>query len=290
MDIILLERIEKLGSIGDVVTVKDGYARNFLLPQKKALRANEANRKVFEANREKIEADNAARRGEAEQHAGNVDGKSVVLIRASSNAGQLYGSVSVRDIVDALNADGAGLSKSMIVLERPIKTIGVFDVKVALHPEVAVTVKVNVARSPDEAEQQAAIAQVDQVALGARPAGNEQRNRQRRVVDDVVAALADLGGKHLLAVQVKAYGVVLAVCIIARRQQQLGAHRLQHQLRGELRGGQCIQEARAHASHLVGGQLRDLRGAHAAHIAHFKGVELGNSHGLKLRVGQIEHL
>ncbi|MFM6951327.1 MAG: 50S ribosomal protein L9 [Novosphingobium sp.] len=155
MDIILLERIEKLGTIGDVVTVKDGYARNFLLPNKKALRANEANRKVFEANRSKIEADNAARRSEAEGHAGNVEGKSVVLIRASSNSGQLYGSVSVRDIVDALNADGANVSKSMIVLERPIKTIGVFDVKVALHPEVTVMVKVNVARSPDEADQQA---------------------------------------------------------------------------------------------------------------------------------------
>ena len=155
MDIILLERIEKLGTIGDVVTVKDGYARNFLLPNKKALRANEANRKVFEANRSKIEADNASRRSDAEKHSENVEGKSVVLIRASSNAGQLYGSVSVRDIVDALNADGANISKSMIVLERPIKTIGVFDVKVALHPEVAVNVKVNVARSPDEAEQQA---------------------------------------------------------------------------------------------------------------------------------------
>jgi large subunit ribosomal protein L9 len=155
MDIILLERIEKLGTIGDVVSVKDGYARNFLLPNKKALRANEANRKVFESNRAKIEADNAARRGEAEAHSGNVDGKSVVLIRASSNSGQLYGSVSVRDIVDALNADGAQVSKAMIVLERPIKTIGVFDVKVSLHPEVAVMVKVNVARSTDEADQQA---------------------------------------------------------------------------------------------------------------------------------------
>ncbi len=156
MDIILLERIEKLGSIGDVVSVKDGYARNFLLPGKKALRANEANRKLFEINRSKIEADNASRRGEAELHSANVEGKSVVLIRASSNAGQLYGSVSVRDIVDALNADGAGIAKAMVVLERPIKTIGVFDVKVTLHPEVAVMVKVNVARSPDEAQQQAA--------------------------------------------------------------------------------------------------------------------------------------
>ena len=154
MQIILLERIEKLGSIGDVVNVKDGYARNFLLPNKKALRANDANRKVFEANRARIEADNAARRGDAEKHSTDVEGKSVVLIRASSNSGQLYGSVSVRDIVDALNADGANITKSMVILERPIKTIGVFDVRVALHPEVSVNVKVNVARSPDEAELQ----------------------------------------------------------------------------------------------------------------------------------------
>ena len=155
MQIILLERIEKLGTIGDVVNVKDGYARNYLLPNKKALRANDANRKVFEANRAKIEADNASRRTDAEGHAKDVDGKSVVLIRASSNSGQLYGSVSVRDIVDALNEEGANVTKSMIVLERPIKTIGVFDVRVALHPEVSVNVKVNVARSPDEADLQA---------------------------------------------------------------------------------------------------------------------------------------
>jgi large subunit ribosomal protein L9 len=154
MQIILLERIEKLGSIGDVVTVKDGYARNFLLPNKKALRANDANRKVFEANRARIEADNASRRGEAEKAGESVDGMSIVLIRASSNSGQLYGSVSVRDIVEGLNAEGASVTKSMIVLERPIKTIGVFDVRVALHPEVSVNVKVNVARSPDEAELQ----------------------------------------------------------------------------------------------------------------------------------------
>ena len=154
MQIILLERIEKLGTIGDVVNVKDGYARNYLLPNKKALRANDANRKVFEANRAKIEADNASRRSDAEAHSADVEGKSVVLIRASSNSGQLYGSVSVRDIVDALNAEGAKVTKSMIVLERPIKTIGVFDVRVALHPEVSVQVKVNVARSPDEAELQ----------------------------------------------------------------------------------------------------------------------------------------
>jgi len=155
MQIILLERIEKLGTIGDVVNVKDGYARNFLLPNKKALRANEANRKVFEANRARIEADNAERKAHAEVHSKDVDGQQVILIRAASNAGQLYGSVSVRDIVDALNETGAKVSKAMIVLERPIKTIGVFDVRVSLHPEVSVNVKVNVARSPDEAELQA---------------------------------------------------------------------------------------------------------------------------------------
>jgi large subunit ribosomal protein L9 len=156
MQIILLERIEKLGTIGDVVNVKDGYARNFLLPNKKALRANDANRKVFEANRAKIESDNADRRSDAEKHSKDVEGRTAVLIRASSNSGQLYGSVSVRDIVDALNAEGANISKSMVVLERPIKTIGLFDVRVSLHPEVSVNVKVNVARSPDEAAQQAA--------------------------------------------------------------------------------------------------------------------------------------
>ena len=139
MEIILLERIEKLGAIGDVVTVKDGYARNFLLPNKKALRANDANRKVFEANRARIEADNAERRGEAEKARRRTSrAAEVVLIRASSNSGQLYGSVIVRDIVDALNAEGHDVDKSMIVLERPIKTIGVFDVRVALHPEVSV--------------------------------------------------------------------------------------------------------------------------------------------------------
>jgi large subunit ribosomal protein L9 len=154
MQIILLERIEKLGAIGDVVSVKDGYARNYLLPNKKALRANEANKKVFEANRAKIEADNADRRAAAQADSSNVEGKQIVLIRASSNSGQLYGSVSVRDIVDGLNAEGAKVAKHMIVLERPIKTLGIFDVKVSLHPEVSVNVKVNVARSPDEAELQ----------------------------------------------------------------------------------------------------------------------------------------
>ena len=155
MEIILLERIEKLGAIGDVVKVKDGFARNYLLPRKKALRANESNRKLFEASRERIEAENAEKRSEAEKAAKSVDGKSVQLIRQASNTGQLYGSVSARDIVDALGADGAKVTKSQVILDRPIKAIGVHEVKVALHPEVSVTVKVNVARSPEEADLQA---------------------------------------------------------------------------------------------------------------------------------------
>ena len=155
MEIILLERIEKLGRIGDVVSVKNGYARNYLLPNKKALRANEANRKVFEANRANIEAENATKRADAQTSSKDVEGKQIVLIRQASNAGHLYGSVSVRDIVEALHADGVSVvNKAMIVLERPIKTLGVFDVRVALHPEVAVVIQVNVARSPEEAELQ----------------------------------------------------------------------------------------------------------------------------------------
>ena len=155
MDVILLERVEKLGAIGDVVTVKNGFARNFLLPNKKALRANAANKKLFEANRAKIEADNADRRVEAEKASKDVDGKTVQLIRQASNTGQLYGSVSARDIVEALAADGAKVTKSQVVLGRPIKAIGMHEVKVVLHAEVSATVTVNVARSPEEAELQA---------------------------------------------------------------------------------------------------------------------------------------
>ncbi len=155
MDVILLERVEKLGAIGDVVSVKNGFARNYLLPNKKALRANEANKKVFEANRAQIEADNAARRSDAEKASKGVEGKTVILIRQASNTGQLYGSVSARDLAEALTEAGAKVAKSEIVLGKPIKTIGMFDVRVQLHAEVAVTVKVNVARSPEEAELQA---------------------------------------------------------------------------------------------------------------------------------------
>ena len=155
MEVILLERVEKLGGIGDVVKVKNGFARNYLLPNKKALRANEANKKLFEVNRARIEEENAAKRSDAEKASKGVDGKTVQLIRQASNTGQLYGSVSARDIVEALDGVGAKVTKSQVVLDRPIKAIGMHDVKVALHPEVSVTVKVNVARSPEEADLQA---------------------------------------------------------------------------------------------------------------------------------------
>src|SRR3982750_224756 len=155
MEVILLERVEKLGAIGDVVKAKDGFARNYLLPRKKALRANESNRKVFEANRARIEEDNASKREDAEKASKGVEGKSVQLIRQASNTGQLYGSVSARDIAEALEGVGATVTKSQVVLDRPIKAIGVHDVKIALHPEVSVMVKVNVARSPEEADLQA---------------------------------------------------------------------------------------------------------------------------------------
>ena len=154
MEVILLERVEKLGKIGDVVTVKNGFARNFLLPNKKALRSNAANLKLFEANKAKIVADNDNRRGEAETRAKDVDGKSVTLIRQASNTGQLYGSVAVRDIIEALDVDGTQVQKNQVVLDKPIKAIGLYDVRVQLHPEVAVTIKVNVARSPEEADLQ----------------------------------------------------------------------------------------------------------------------------------------
>jgi large subunit ribosomal protein L9 len=155
MEVILLERIEKLGTIGDVVKVKNGYARNFLLPRGKALRANESNRKVFEANREKIEATNAERRSGAETEAKKVDGAKVQLIRQASNVGHLYGSVTARDLAEALEASGHKVAKNQIVLDKPIKSIGVQEVKIQLHPEVSVTITVNVARSPEEAELQA---------------------------------------------------------------------------------------------------------------------------------------
>src|SRR3954470_2690348 len=155
MDVILLERIEKLGAIGDVVKVKNGYARNFLLPNGKALRANESNRKVFESNRERIEATNAERRSIAEKDSKGIEVATAQLIRQASNTGKLYGSVSARDLAELLEAEGHKIARNQIVLDRPIKAIGMQDVKIALHPEVSVTVHVNIARSPEEAEMQA---------------------------------------------------------------------------------------------------------------------------------------
>ncbi len=155
MKVILLERVERLGSLGDVVTVKDGFARNYLLPRSKALRANDANLKVFEAQRKDLEARNAAARKDAEKSGGSLDGSSFVLIRQAGESGQLYGSVSGRDVADAINAEGGAVDRSMVVLDKPLKTLGVHEVRVRLHPEVAVTVNINIARSADEAERQA---------------------------------------------------------------------------------------------------------------------------------------
>ena len=155
MKVILLERVDRLGAIGDVVSVKDGFARNFLLPRSKALRATAANLKVFEAQRHQIEARNADAKAAAERAAAKLDGSSYVLIRQAGESGQLYGSVSGRDVADAANAEGARVERSQVVLDKPIKTLGVHAVKVRLHAEVVVTVKVNVARSADEADRQA---------------------------------------------------------------------------------------------------------------------------------------
>jgi large subunit ribosomal protein L9 len=155
MEVILLERVSKLGQIGDTVKVKDGFARNFLLPNGKALRATEANKKKFEGMKAQIEAQNLERKQEAEGVAKKVDGKSVILVRQAGETGQLYGSVSTRDIADALTKDGVSVERRQIVLNAPIKTIGLHVLPVALHPEVEVKITVNVARTPDEAERQA---------------------------------------------------------------------------------------------------------------------------------------
>lgn len=155
MDVILLERVAKLGHIGDVVSVKPGFARNFLLPRGKALRATDANKAKFEENRAQIEADNAARKADAERQAATMTDVSVVLIRQASGAGALYGSVSARDIAEAIAAAGHKVGKAAVQLDKPIKTLGISTVKLALHPEVLVQAKVNVARSPEEAELQA---------------------------------------------------------------------------------------------------------------------------------------
>jgi large subunit ribosomal protein L9 len=155
MQVILLERIGRLGQMGDVVKVKDGYARNFLLPQGKALRATEANRARFDKDRAQLEARNLELKKEAEAVAARLAGQSFVAIRQAGDTGQLYGSVSTRDIADVITAGGFSVERRQILLDRPIKALGLHDVQVALHPEVTVKVGINVARSSDEAERQA---------------------------------------------------------------------------------------------------------------------------------------
>ena len=154
VQVVLNEDVLSLGRDGDLVEVAPGYARNFLLPQKKALRANEANKKVFEANRDRLEKENAERRTEAEKAGEKVDGVEIVLIRAASNTGQLYGSVNVRDIAAALADKGHDIDKKQVIMGDPIKAIGMHEVRIDLHPEVSVNIKANVARSDDEAELQ----------------------------------------------------------------------------------------------------------------------------------------
>lgn len=170
MEVILMERVEKLGQMGDVVKVKPGFARNFLLPQGKAKRATEANKAHFEAERAQLEAKNLERRGEAEAVAKKMNDVSVVLIRQAGDAGQLYGSVNARDISDALTKDGFTLGRSQIRLDTPIKMLGIHTVSVSLHAEVFVDVLVNVARSEDEAQVQAqtgraALSSIEEEAL-----------------------------------------------------------------------------------------------------------------------------
>jgi len=154
VELILLQRVDKLGQMGDLVKVKPGYARNFLLPQKRAIRANKANLARFETERAQLEAQNLKRREEAERLAERVGGLAVVIIRQAGESGSLYGSVSVRDIADACSESGLAISRQQVILTHPIKTLGLTKVKVVLHPEVVIDVTANVARSVEEAEKQ----------------------------------------------------------------------------------------------------------------------------------------
>lgn len=155
MEVVLLERIEKLGQMGDVVTVKDGYARNFLLPQEKALRANKANLERFERERAQLEARNLEQKKEAEQVAAKLDGESFIIIRQASDAGALYGSVSTRDVADTATENGFSVDRRQVVLDRPVKELGIHEIRVILHPEVSANISINVARSAEEAQLQA---------------------------------------------------------------------------------------------------------------------------------------
>jgi len=155
MEVVLLERVENLGGMGEVVRVKPGYARNFLLPQNKALRATKANIERFERERDALEKLNDERKAEAQTDADKIDGKDFILIRQAGDTGQLYGSVSSRDIADAVTREGHKVARSQVKLDIPIKTIGVYEIEIRLHPEVSATIRINVARTADEAERQA---------------------------------------------------------------------------------------------------------------------------------------
>jgi large subunit ribosomal protein L9 len=170
MQVILLERVEKLGKIGDTVKVRPGYARNFLLPQQKAARATAENLKAFEARKAQIEAENADKRTDAENLATKMAGLSVVVIRQAGESGQLYGSVSARDIAEAITARGFAVTRQQVQIDAPAKELGIYDFRVRLHPEVTVTVKVNIAQSEDEAKAQAEHAGGGKAAAAAAPA------------------------------------------------------------------------------------------------------------------------
>jgi len=177
LDVILLERVENLGQMGQVVRVRPGFARNFLLPQKKAMRATKENLAYFEKQRAQLEAQNLTRRKEAEQVADKLNGLKVVLIRQAGESGQLYGSVSARDLSDAVTEAGFTITRGQIVLEKPIKTLGLFPLKVVLHPEVSVQVTANIAQSAEEAEMQAQ--GIDPLKLAAEAAAREAEEQRQ---------------------------------------------------------------------------------------------------------------
>ena len=188
MQVILLERVAKLGQMGDVVKVKDGYGRNFLLPQGKALRATEANIKGFEARKAQLEAQNLETKKEAEAAAAKLDGQAFIVIRSASDSGALYGSVTTRDVADAATAAGFTVGRGQVVLDRPIKDLGLHSVTVVLHPEVSVKVTINVARSNEEAELQASGKSIQELAAEAEAAAEFEI---AELFDEVGAAASD---------------------------------------------------------------------------------------------------
>lgn len=188
MQVILLERVAKLGQMGEVVKVKDGYARNFLLPQGKALRASDANIKSFESQKAQLEARNLETKKEATALAEKLDGQKFVVIRSASDAGALYGSVTPRDAADAATASGFSVDRKQIVLRAPIKELGLHDVTVVLHPEVSATITMNVARSPEEAELQASGKSVRELAAEAEAAADFEI---AELFDDMGAAASE---------------------------------------------------------------------------------------------------